>query len=1098
LANLFYNPVMPYSPSSEKAVIRKEPVDELTVWSWSTPPRVTPNTGLTKYPKMGFQMNGVENVATPVASNNGLIPNSIRNVRTHGEYIEVDGLIFFVNTKGQIGVVDVKSSDAGMDSRILLLEKCRNYFSWGGSVPCNGRIQTEYLYQLSELAAFESESSHETYIRKCVYDDDPYKNYKPYGQAQCSGGSLQRPVFRNYIGFQTSENTCIIFKKTYRTSGGSGLGHVGERTIVVKYRGEYDGRRFPVEFNWRDWAFDSDPKIPNMNGGGVTRGEAFIPELDEHGLIKWAMPKQSAIVVTEYDVDGNEITDVNKGGNPNRLPSPIPQLHKIPTWLIWRHWFYPHPMSIVKHGLAKFPYVHPGYVAKNYILIRSYILKPCSSTDMCSGKCVDTPHENKYFFGLDDDNAGLDSNAFDVKAKAIVTESELKEITRQCIHEGTPMGSLKPKEPAPCGGGGDIKPAQPCETDRQKYVVEVLVTYYEFDPDELPHLHQQIQGFVFPTTMVHDPTLNDSQQTYEQDDSWLEVTKKQPLFFSAKESRRIGSGVLPVPFPLDWSLLDEFWYGDKDTPLSNDWYINSARDDADRLTWWQRYLPSFFVYQNKPLSAFVVSIPMQYIDGVYAKYVMWQVEYPATNGRSNQVREISETNINNFVPPWLSFSEYKRIPTVVPGVYLPQDPYTFEITLEDGSAPVIAKLNMHPPSGGGFATTPNIKPLLEICQDVYVEFLDQWTTAVLLHEYGEERYGAIALRLQSAQRSAFLTTVQQILAEHVSLNSVKNYIALEATALKQQVITVMNGVIDTVLDQTLALHMQVRAGTVDPKDYQNALNLHLFDLMADINQPLYPAVINYITTVLQHPVHGFTARYIHNVRTAARTAFLDFPSLFKPFWTDTPFTDLEIDAEIESLTFVNRFKKKFLAEADTPIISYVAAYNYQHPQNQTSKGAVIALIEQWFDDVFVPSVEWNMNEPQPHLVKHITETYLSNYEFAPEYVFEIETASSPITLSVPTVIPIVHIPDVLQYAEIVRSHIRAALTEYMHDTLTHVIKEGILQIVAGAFTDDVLATEREFMLDTDDDDETTAVQRCLVYVKTMLDDVFINAVNQLP
>ncbi len=254
---------MPYSPSSADLSTSSTPY-----------PRVTTKTNSTPHPKMGFQLNGVENVGTAVSSNDSTtIVNQTRNRRPHGEYIALEsGEIYFVNTQGQIG--RIKGGD------IKLLEKAHNYFSWGGSVPCNGDIEREDFYQASLSDILDGVGAAKILTRRCVYDDGPYKNYRPSTSAQCSPGDLIRPFKDNIVGFQTSENTCAIF-----------------RNGTCIYRGQFDGRRFPVEFNWKDWAYAGDPKIPNLNGGGITRGQAFIPELDAHGKIKWMMPKQSAIIV---------------------------------------------------------------------------------------------------------------------------------------------------------------------------------------------------------------------------------------------------------------------------------------------------------------------------------------------------------------------------------------------------------------------------------------------------------------------------------------------------------------------------------------------------------------------------------------------------------------------------------------------------------------------------------------------------------------------------------------------------------------------------------------------------------------------------------
>lgn len=1062
---------MPYSPSYGQPEFLQD-IDGAPI---DSPPLVTQKAFSTRFPKMGFQLNGVENVSTPVSSNND-ISNFTHNRRTHGEYVQLNGLVFFVNTKGQIGVIN-----PDLD-RMWLLEKARNYFSWRGSVPCNGQIQTEYNYAQGDLAAFESGSSHVTYTRKCVYDDDQYKNYRPYAQAQCSGGSLLRPMAdeqTGIIGFQTSENTCVIFE---------GIGNAMGTNVVVKYRGEFDGRRFPVEFNWRDWAFDADPKIPNMNGGGVTRGEAFIPEL-YNGHIKWAMPKEQAVVMAAYDADGNEIVDEHGRPvvNPERLPSPIPQLHKIPTWLIWRHWFYPHPMSIVKHGLAKYPYVHPGYVAKDYILIRSYVLKPCSASELCAQSCVDIPHENALFKGV----AVSDS----VKNKAIVTESDLIEITLNCLHEEVPQGSKKKKEAPPCVDNNELpQPEKPCEIDIQRYVATVVgETYYDFDP-VVPFL-EQIQGFVVNNV--------DSSPFSTKVVEGIKIVTKQPLFLSAKESRRVGRGVLPEPLPFDWSLAEEMGY-DKNTPLAVSWYVNAARDHADRLLWWQRYIPTFFIYQSKPLSAFVVGVTTPHnVGGNYPKYDMWKVDYAGDgNDRSFQFRKINETNsnINDYVPPWLSFSEYRKIPTVVPGIYLPQDPYTFEITLTPGSAPVIAKLNMRQGSGE-FTQTPDIKPLLEQYTETYKDFLTQWTTAVLCHEQGDERFGGTALRLHASQYKAFAITAEQILAEHDSLEMPKDYIAEVALALKQQVSATVTAVINQAMDQTLSLHMQVRDGVLNPQEYQNALYMRVFGLLEEALSSFTTPVQDYVNVALNHVIHGFYNRFNQNVRNVARDAFLEFPALFAPYWTNSPFADLEIDNETESLTFTDRFRQRLLEETNTTAATFVSEHNRLYPHNPTSVFVVLSLVRQWFDNVFVPAVEWYTTEPQPQIVKAVAETYLSNYAFIPRHITQVDLPLLPPSFTLPSVHAFMYVSNLSEYAAFMHSLMGKVMTDYLHDYLTYCIKECILFNVVQTHNETTFATERERMLGVDiEDDTTTAIQRCLDYVNAILADVFrpyANAVNQI-
>ena len=1026
---------MPYSPSSANTATSKTPY-----------PRVTTKTGSTPYPKMGFQLNGVENVGTAVSSNDTTtIVNRTRNLRSHGEYYALDnGDIYFVNTRGQIGRIN------GTD--IKLLEKSRNYFSWGGSVLCNADIEHEAFYESSFGDILDGASTHKILIRHCVWDDGPYKNYQPFQTSQCSPGDLIRPFKDNIIGFQTSENTCTIFK---------------DGTPI--YRGEFDGRRFPVEFNWKDWSFAGDPKIPNLNGGGITRGQAFIPELDAQGKIKWTMPKHSAIVVGgPLDIDNNETV------NPEHLPSPIPLLHKIPTWLIWRHWFYPHPLSIVKHGLFTNPYEHPGYIATHYIKYRSYRWISCSCDEVCAQNCPVPKYEDEYFIGMK--GGGSKPN---VDENAVVIEDELVTIAANCINNNVAQGASTNACP-PCPPTGDyIQP--PCTIQRPLYKIEPLVTYYDFPP-EFP-FKSQIQGFA-----IGDVIYN----KYSTEIAGFKICTKQPLFSSCKESRYIGKGELPKHFPFDWSLIEELGYT-SDTVFNSNWYIEAEKTTGDRLKWWQKYIPTYFLYQSKPLSAFVVSIPTSHDEGgSYANYVDWEVDY--SGDKTLQIRAIGGAQLNDYIPPWLSFSRYTKIPTSVPGIYQPQDRYTFDIKPAEGASSILVRLNTTPSVDNGlFDPQPSIKDLLEKENDVYTSFLTSWNTAILSHPIGTDHYGSIALRLRNAQRNAVATISESLFTD---VENSKPYLSTVTANLQIAIQSFLNSVITQAFTTTEPAFQQVNSGTLTGSEYQLKLNAEIFSGLAQSSSSITSAINSYINTALTDNSDGFQARYNRTIKILARAHFQEVPSSFDPFWILSPFKDLSVDNVVGSYTFTELFRKKLLDSLETDITDFVSTWNTEHASLQITENEITLLINEWFDTTFIPSLEWHVSEPQPQYAADIAAKYLSPYSYSP--VFSTPTIiPRPFSITIPSIIPLLFSPTYTLYTQFARERLGQELIPQLFNHFKSDIKIGISQSIQEKYKESELILERKKMIGIDSNSDDTAIKCCQKYFTGILSEVYLNAVNQL-
>jgi hypothetical protein len=441
--------------------------------------------------------------------------------------------------------------------------------------------------------------------------------------------------------------------------------------------------------------------------------------------------------------------------------------------------------------------------------------------------------------------------------------------------------------------------------------------------------------------------------------------------------------------------------------------VDGHADDADRLKWWQKYIPSYFLYQNKPLSAFVVSIPTPHeVGGWYANYVQWDgtVPYPGEY-RSLQVRGVTGTDLNDFVPPWLSFSNYELTPTIVPKIYHPQDRYTFEMTFGSGSTPVLVKLNMFKGGSVSMARKPRIKELMQDQEAVYHDFLEDWCEAILRHKRTDdsEEYGILNLRMREAQRRAVVRTTEQILAEHASLDNSPSYINDFAEAVREHINNTVSNAIDYALNATAVLYEHVvreydatglggagswfddgATGCNDPtctdpdctnpnhilnydytegtpEFYEIVLHRLILQRIATSMDTFDDALRAYVAEALQHDTHGFYALYVRNLRIEARDLFLDSPQIFQPHWEKSPFFNLKINGVPKTETFLERFKEKLLQELNAPINDFVA--NFNNSTQSTSVGEITDMIKNWYNSVFTASVQWHAAEPQKHIVE---------------------------------------------------------------------------------------------------------------------------------
>ena len=537
--------------------------------------------------KMGFCDLNRDNVLTHVAANEHLHSTHL-NVRRHAEYMQTsDGKIYFVNKKGQIGVIGVS---LGGENTINWLLNAPNYYSWCAgvepdsnfesvSIPCDKYIGTGTLYDRGNDSIKHS------------HGNDVVSNFRgsyalkrPFGTVLKQSRNGLREV--SVVGFQIDDNECAIFVD-------------GE---PIYYR-EYDGRRFPVAYNYRDGMF-VDFRHPDRDGSGVCQSLWAVPALDNRGKIVWAMPPSPVVYDPAKSYDG---TMVNEG----RHPSPVPVLNAIPLnlSLVWHWWTAYSPMSIVKGGLSDHPHTEPGYYATGYKRYFSFCLQrqgrcpPEIGDGLLEGGCTRYDFTGSYFGDLD----ASESTFRGVRTQGQIDSTvplKVSDVTPLCIDDGlwlmTPVeqttGVNCPDPPlvdVPRQDDSCSKEApQPCGKYRESMAVRVSCRHYDFPPD-VP-LHNQIRGFVCEVVP----------------DGYIRIKTRQNLFTCIQESRRVTKenepiiGEPPKPLPLNWSLVDEI----NSDNLSYEVFTALAHNERNRPIWWQKYIETFYLCQSQPLSAHLVQI----------------------------------------------------------------------------------------------------------------------------------------------------------------------------------------------------------------------------------------------------------------------------------------------------------------------------------------------------------------------------------------------------------------------------------------------------------------------------------------------------------
>ena len=539
-------------------------------------PGSTTCTGLegqnTENHKMGFCDLNMDNVLTHVAANEPFHSAHL-NVRRHAEYLQTrDGRIYFVNKRGQIGVIKAPWSG---EKSIEWLFNAPNYYSWCAgvepdsnfenvSIPCDKYIGTGTLYDRGNDGIKHSLGNHTL--------------KRPLGAIGTKG---------NFIGFQTDYNECLLY--------------VNRRCV---YLGEYDGRRFPVAYNYRDGMF-IDFRHPDRDGSGVCQGLWAVPALDDHGKIVWMMPPSPVVYDSAKSYDGS---NVNEG----RHPSPVPVLNAIPLnlSLVWHWWTAYSPRSIVKGGLSDHPHTEPGYYATGYKRYFSFCLQrqgrcpPEIGDELFEGDgCTRYDFTGSYFGDLD----ASESTFKGVRTQEQVDSRDplkVSDVTPLCVEDGlwlmTPVEQTTgydcpdpprvdvPRQDVSCSKDAPI----PCGRYRESMAVRVRCRHYDFPPD-VP-LHNQIRGFACEVLP----------------DEKIRIITRQKLFTCIQESRRVTEehepiiGAPPKALPLNWSLAHEI----NAEELSYEVFTALAHDDRNRPTWWQKYIETFYLYQSQPLAAHLVQI----------------------------------------------------------------------------------------------------------------------------------------------------------------------------------------------------------------------------------------------------------------------------------------------------------------------------------------------------------------------------------------------------------------------------------------------------------------------------------------------------------
>ena len=188
-----------------------------------------------------------------------------------------------------------------------------------------------------------------------------------------------------------------------------------------------------------------------------------------------------------------------------------------------------------------------------------------------------------------------------------------------------------------------------------------------------------------------------------------------------------------------------------------------------------------------------------------------------------------------------------------------------------------------------------------------------------------------------------------------------------------------------------------------------------------------------------------------------------------------------------------------MTESQTLIEEFVALHNYHHSEaKQTTETEITNLIKDWFENVFNPAIAWYTMESQPDILKSITATYLSDYVYMPLH-FQSMVHPRPNELILPSTRTIVNTPNEPLYRHLVHSRIGTVVIKYLYDFLACDIKEGISQDIARNYSEEALLPEREMMLGVNNAENTsTVISRCCEYMKLVLQNVYTNAVQQLP